>query len=152
MDSFYPHFADNKQFILLACDMGYSVIDKYIEYHHDRVILMGISEQATIGIAAGLSLEGFVPVIYSQIPFITMRCFEQLRYDINEHVLSVKIIGIGACNYFHKLGRSHCIDDDDIKLMSILKNFLILEPNEDTLQNDIKSFVSSNCPVYVRTI
>jgi len=152
MDSFYPYFAKHKEFVLIVCDMGFAVLDKYFENYPERVILMGISEQATIGIAAGMALEGLRPVIYSQAPFITMRCFEQLRYDANEHNLQVIVIGVGACNYFNKLGRSHCIDNDDIKLMSLLDNFLVLLPEKETIQENIRKMVLYKGPVYVSVI
>lgn len=152
MNAFLPYFASDRRFILMACDMGYSVIDQYIEHHKGRVILMGISEQATVGIASGLFMEGFIPVIYSQVPFITMRCFEQLRYDVNEHCLGIKIVGVGACNYFERLGRSHCVDEDDVKIMSVLKRFLILAPTQESLQRDVLTFASHQGPIYVRTI
>ena len=152
MREFYGYFEDNENMILLVNDMGFAVLDSYFENFSDRVFNIGINEQATVGMSTGMALVGLVPIIYSQIPFITMRSFEQLRYDINEHKLNVKIIGIGADNYFSLLGRSHCIDNDDIKLISILKNFLILSPTKETLKDDLKKMIEYNGPVYLRTV
>jgi transketolase len=79
-----------------------------------------------------------------------MRAYEQIRYDINEHKMNVKLIGVGADNYFSMLGRSHCIDNDDIAMMTIFTNFLILSPTTETLKEDIHLMFKTNGPVYLR--
>lgn len=152
MSEIYPYFINDPKICLLVGDMGFAVLDNYFIKSPERVWNMGICEQATIGFATGLSLEGFLPMVYSQIPFLTMRAFEQIRYDINEHKLNIKLIGVGANNYFEKLGRSHCVDNDDISIMSVLKNFLILDPDFNTVKEAIRTMFEYEGPVYVRCI
>lgn len=152
MKEIYEYFSNNSSFVLLAADMGFAVLDEYFNNFPNRTFNTGINEQATMGMAAGMSMVGLIPIIYSQIPFITMRAFEQFRYDVNEHNLNVKIVGVGADNYFKSLGRSHCMNNDDISLVSILKNVLILSPNKDSLKNDIKKMFDTNGPVYLRCL
>lgn len=150
MDAIYPLFAKSEKMVLLVGDMGFSVLDRYFDNFKERVFNIGICEQAMIGMAAGMFMAGLEPIVYSQVPFLTMRAFEQIRYDLNEHNLGVKLIGVGADNYFEKLGRSHCIDDDDIELIKILKNILLLSPTKDSIQADIKRLFEYKGPVYVR--
>jgi transketolase len=150
MTSIYPLFAADQARCLLVGDMGYAVLDDFFINHPDRVFNLGIAEQATMGIAAGMALAGLSPMVYSQIPFLTMRAFEQIRYDICEHNLNVKMIGVGAGNYFHQLGRSHCIDEDDLKILSIFGNLLVLSPTPQTLEADINKMFSYQGPVYMR--
>ncbi len=152
MKRFYNYFSKEEKAVLLVGDMGFSALDDYFKNHPDRVFNTGITEQATISLAAGMSMTGLKPFIYSQAHFITMRCFEQLRYDLDEHNMPVKIIGVGANNYFEKLGRSHCVDEDDKLVVSVLKNFIIMEPTVYTVDKDIKKFISYNKPVYLRCI
>ncbi|WP_457749351.1 transketolase [Sulfurimonas sp.] len=151
MQHLYPYFQNNEKMVLLAGDMGFAVLDTYFE-HSNRAFNIGINEQATVGMAAGMALTGLNPIIYSQVPFITMRAFEQLRYDVNEHKLNIKIIGVGADNYFAPLGRSHCMDSDDIELISILKNFLIISPTKKSIKDDIKRMLEYSGPVYMRSL
>jgi len=151
MKFLYPYFESDDEMVLLAGDMGFAVLDAYFE-HPQRAFNNGINEQATVGMAAGMAIVGLKPIIYSQVPFITMRAFEQLRYDVNEHNLNIKIVGVGADNYFEPLGRSHCMDSDDIELIGILKNFLILSPTKETLQKDIERMIEYNGPVYMRSL
>jgi len=152
MHEMYNYFKKDKKMILLAADMGFSVLDDYFEQHSDRVFNIGINEQATIGISAGMCLTGLKPIIYSQIPFLTMRSYEQIRYDLNEHKMNVKLIGVGADNYFSSLGRSHCMDSDDIKLMKILRNIKIFSPTKDSLAGDIKEMMSFDGTTYLRCL
>lgn len=152
MSKIYDFFKKDQSFVLLAGDMGFAVLDSFFDNHPDRAFNTGINEQATMGIAAGMAITGMRPIIYSQIPFITMRAFEQLRYDINEHKLNVKIVGVGADNYFSALGRSHCMDDDDVALISILENIKIYSPTHETLEEDIVDMFSHDGPTYMRTL
>jgi transketolase len=150
MAAIYPYFSMDQSKCLLVGDMGFAILDDYFNNHPDRVFNIGIAEQATIGIAAGMSLARLSPLVYSQIPFLTMRAFEQIRYDLCEHNLNVKMIGVGAGNYFHQLGRSHCMDEDDLKILSIFDNLLLLSPKVETLEEDVKKLFTYQGPVYVR--
>ncbi|UTJ06379.1 transketolase [Arcobacter roscoffensis] len=152
MKELYNYFTSDEKMVLLAGDMGFAVLDSYFNNHINRAFNTGINEQATVGMASGMAMTGLKPIIYSQVPFITMRAFEQLRYDVNEHNLNIKVVGVGANNYFAPLGRSHCMDEDDIKLISILKNILIISPTKESLQEDVKKMFEYNGPVYMRSL
>lgn len=150
MQEVYTYFENDKKMLLLVGDMGFAVLDDFFDNHNERAFNTGICEQATISMSAGMYLAGMKPIVYSQVPFLIMRAYEQIRYDLNEHKMNVKLIGVGADNYFETLGRSHCMDDDDITMMKIFKNFLILEPTTKSLKHDIKTMIEYEGPVYVR--
>ncbi len=152
MQEIYKYFKDDEKMVLLAGDMGFAVLDDFFHNHKERAFNTGIAEQATIGLAAGMEMSGLKPIVYAQVPFLVMRSFEQIRYDVCEHNLNVKMIGVGADNYFHELGRSHCMDQDDIYLMSMFKNLLILDSTEDSLKVDIQRMFDYNGPAYIRTL
>lgn len=152
MAEVYNYFKNDEKFALLVGDMGFAVLDDFFDNHKDRTFNIGICEQAMISMGAGMYLSGMKPIIYSQVPFLIMRAYEQIRYDLDEHKMDVKLIGVGANNYFSKLGRSHCMDNDDIDMMKIFKNFLILEPTKASLKEDIKKMFEYKGPVYVRCI
>lgn len=152
MAEIYNYFKNDEKFALLVGDMGFAVLDDFFDNHKDRTFNIGICEQAMISMGAGMYLSGMKPIIYSQVPFLIMRAYEQIRYDLDEHKMDVKLIGVGANNYFSKLGRSHCMDNDDIDMMKIFKNFLIIEPTKASLKEDIKRMFEYKGPVYVRCI
>ena len=152
MSEIYSYFKNDEKMALLVGDMGFAVLDTYFHNHKERVFNVGICEQATISMSAGMYLAGLKPIVYSQVPFLVMRAYEQIRYDLNEHNMSVKLIGVGADNYFDKLGRSHCMDSDDVEMMEIFKNFKLFAPTVESLQKDIEDMFAYNGPTYLRCL
>jgi transketolase len=150
MAEIYTYFKNNESMSLLVGDMGFAVLDEFFNNHKNRTFNTGICEQATISMSAGMYLAGLQPIVYSQVPFLVMRAYEQIRYDLNEHKMNVKLVGVGADNYFETLGRSHCMDDDDIKMINIFKNFKIFAPTQKTLKKDIKDMFDYIGPTYLR--
>ena len=152
MKEIYQYFKVDETMSLLVGDMGFAVLDDFFDNHKDRTFNTGICEQATISMGAGMYLAGLKPIVYSQVPFLVMRAYEQIRYDLNEHNMNIKLVGVGADNYFSALGRSHCMDDDDIKMMEIFKNFKIFTPTKGSLKKDIKDMFAYNGPTYLRCL
>lgn len=152
MNEVYKYFQNDEKMTLLVGDMGFAVLNDFFESHKNRAFNTGICEQATISMTAGMYLAGLKPIVYSQVPFLIMRAYEQIRYDLNEHMMNVKLIGVGADNYFETLGRSHCLDSDDIQMMQIFKNFMIFSPTKESLKEDIKKMFEYNGPTYLRCL
>lgn len=80
---------------VLTPDIGGALSD-FREKCSDRYIDVGIAEQNVVGVAAGLALEGNIPVIMGMLPFMSMRACEQVRTDVCYQNLPVRIIGTGG--------------------------------------------------------
>lgn len=128
--SLVPYFRKDKRLYLLVCDMGFGVLDHLKKEFPGRVINCGIMEQGTVGIAAGMSISGLVPVVYSIVNFLVYRALEQMRNDVVLQGLNVKFISTGVNDYFEFLGPSHCCARDDIKLMKLI-NMKVYDPYTD---------------------
>ena len=74
--------AENPELLLLTGDIGFQVFDQFRAQYPDRFYNMGVAEANMIGTAAGLALSGKKPFVYTIIPFLTMRAFEQIRNDV----------------------------------------------------------------------
>jgi len=120
VDAVIPYAREDERIILLVCDMGFGVIDRFREEFPHRVFNMGIMEQATVGIAAGMAMTGLVPIVYSIVNFLAYRALEQVRNDVVMQGLNVKFIATGVNNYFTFLGFSHCCGHDDKKIMDMI--------------------------------
>ena len=103
---------NDKRIFLITADMGFSVFEDFREEFPDRFLNTGIAEQNTIGIAAGLAMSGKIVYVYSIIPFITMRCFEQIRLDLAYNNANVKLVGVGAGFTYGSMGSSHHAIED----------------------------------------
>ena len=69
----------DKKLVVLVGDIGVFGLRNFWQKYPDRFYNIGISEQSMTGIAAGLSMTGLIPVIHSIAPFVTERCFEQIK-------------------------------------------------------------------------
>jgi transketolase len=62
--------------------MGAPALDKFRKDLVSQFFSTGIAEQNTILIAAGLALEGKKVFALAIAPFITLRCYEQIRIEL----------------------------------------------------------------------
>ena len=129
VDVIVPYAREDKKIVLLVCDMGFGVTDGFQKEFPDRIFNMGIMEQGTVGIAAGMAMAGLIPIVYSIVNFIAYRAFEQIRNDVILQNLNVKFIATGANNYFKFLGPSHCCGEEDKKIMQLI-NMRVFDPFE----------------------
>ena len=103
-----------------------------------------------IGVSAGMAMTGFTPLVYTIVPFLTMRCFEQIRVDIAMHNQKVILVGVGGGLAYGNLGPTHH-SFEDIALMSMLPNFNVYSPSQPNEGKDCLSLaLSYNGPSYIR--
>lgn len=72
----------NDSIFFISGDVGYSVVEPFAEQFPDRFLNIGIAEQNMTGVAVGLAKEGYNVFTYSIGNFPTLRCLEQIRYDV----------------------------------------------------------------------
>ena len=101
----------------------------------DRYVDVGIAEQNVIGIAAGLALEGNIPVVMGMIPFLTMRAFEQVRTSICYQNLPVRIIGTGG-GLTSGAGSTHNAMED-VSLMRSIVNMTVISIGDPNMIRDV---------------
>jgi transketolase len=120
---------DEKIYVLVG-DIGYRVFDEFREKHPNRFINMGICEQSIIGVSAGMALEGLKPWVYTITPFLIERPFEQVKLDIDQQNVNVKLVGFAD---YPSLGPTHSEINGKV-LMSLFNNISSFFPKdgEDT--------------------
>jgi transketolase len=123
------HAKRDPHIMLLTGDLGFSVFETYQKELPRQYINMGVAEQNMTGVAAGMATEGLRPIIYSIVPFVTMRNFEQIRNDICYQNLNVKIVGVGAGYSYGTYGHSH-YGLEDIGILRTIPNLVILAPGD----------------------
>lgn len=108
----------DEKIVLLLGDIGVFGFRKSFEAFPERVYNIGILEQSTIGLAAGLSIDRFIPIVHTIAPFLVERSFEQLKNDFCYQKLGGNFVSVGASYDYAALGCTHHCPGD----VGILKN------------------------------
>jgi len=142
--------AKNQDIFLLCGDIGYSVLEPFAEKFPERFLNVGIAEQNMIAVASGLSVEGYNVFCYSIGNFPTLRCMEQIRYDVCYHKANVKVVAVGAGYAYGALGVSHHTTED-IAMLRTLPGMFLCSP-ADAIEARLAAdfMVRRNGPGYVR--
>ena len=116
----------------------------------ERHIDCGIAEANMMGIAAGLSLTGKIPVASTFAMFAAGRAFEQVRNSIGYPHLNVKIGATHAGITVGEDGASHQCNED-IALMRTIPGMTILNPSDAVeARACVKAALDYEGPVYMR--
>ena len=141
---------NNKETFILTGDLGFSVLDNLKREFPERYIDIGLSEQSMLGVAAGMAITGKNVFVYSIIPFLIYRPFEQLRDDICFQNIPVRLVGVGTGFSYSDAGFTHHSIEDYGILMG-LPNLTILSPSDplevSVLMENINEIKG---PVYLR--
>ena len=138
--------AKDEKIVLIVGDIGYKIFDEFIAKFPGRFFNFGICEQSTISAASGMALEGLKPYVYTITPFLIERPFEQVKLDIDQQNVNVKLVGYAD---YPTQGPTHS-EIDGKNLMKLFKNIVSYFPkdSEETRKALIDSY-NSNKPVFI---
>lgn len=135
---------DERVAVVLA-DIGASELPR-----HPRVFNVGIREQLLIGLAAGLALEGYRPLVHSYAPFLVERPYEQLKLDLGHQDLGAVLVSVGASYDASAGGRTHQAPED-VALVSALPGWTIDVPGHPhEVDPSLRDAVGGRHRAYVR--
>ena len=136
---------DDKIYVIVG-DIGYRVFDEFRDKYPDRFINMGICEQSMIGVSAGMALEGLKPWVYTITPFLIERPFEQVKLDIDQQNVNVKLVGFSD---YPKLGPTHTELDGE-KIMHLFNNISSYFPkNGEETSQFVNQAYDNNGPAFI---
>ena len=116
----------------------------------DRHVDCGIAEANMMGIAAGLSLTGKIPVASTFAMFAAGRAYEQVRNSIGYPHLNVKIGATHAGITVGEDGATHQCNED-IALMRTIPGMVVLNPSDAVeAKACVKAALDWEGPVYMR--
>ena len=137
--------------MILTCDVSTSAgLDRFRKTHPEKDLDIGIAEQNMIGIAAGLSSEGYNVITTTFAPFQTMRCCEQIKVNAGYMNQKICMVGLASGLVLGTLGFTHaCIED--IGAIRSIPNIDIVSPADsfETVKA-LQSAVKSKKSTYIR--
>jgi transketolase len=134
---------------LITGDLGYSVIEDYQREFPSRFANIGVSEQAGMGIAAGLA-RSYLPIFYSIANFPSFRCLEQIRNDVAHEGNPVMIVSLGAGFAYGTAGYSHHAIEDASAVASIFGMSVYTPACIHELDQIISNHWANPRPIYIR--
>lgn len=141
---------EDERLVLLSGDIGNKLFDDFKAVDQDRFYNCGIAEANMMGVAAGMALSGFRPVVYTITPFTTTRCFEQIRVDVCYHEAPVIIVGTGSGLSYAELGPTHH-SLEDMAILRTLPGMCVIAPcDASELRQALRAALKQDRPVYIR--
>lgn len=137
-----------KDIVVLSADMGYGLWDDVRKEFPGRFVNFGSAEQLMIGAAAGMALEGLIPVCYSITTFLLYRPFEFIRNFMNHDKIPIKLVGGGRDKDYGYLGFTHWAEDD-MTFIRQFPNVVSAKPNLLELQDHFLPFLYDGDPRYI---
>ena len=114
--------------MVLTCDVSTSAgLDRYRKILPEKYLDLGIAEQNMIGVAAGLSSEGYNVVTTTFAPFQTIRCCEQIKVNIGYMKQKICMVGLASGLALGNLGFTHCCIED-IGVLRSIPGITIISP------------------------
>jgi len=142
----------NDKIVVVSADLEDATRAEYFkDAYPERFFTVGIAEQDMVGMAAGLSLQGYVVFINSFAVFLTNRAYDMIRLDICYNNTNVKIICSHAGVTVGADGASaQCLED--FALMRVLPNLKVVCPVDvNEARKATRIFAEEFGPMYMRT-
>lgn len=142
--------AKDERINLVVGDLGYSIIEPFLNEFPTRYLNVGVAEQNMTSIAAGMALCGKVVFTYSIANFPTLRCIEQIRNDVCYHNADVKIVSVGGGLAYGALGITHHATEDVAMLRALPRTTVVVPGDPIEAEFATRAVVGQAGPCYLR--
>ncbi len=150
LDALFELAQHDERIIFITGDLGYRVVEKFMEQRPRQFLNVGVAEQNMTGIATGLALSGKVVFTYSIANFPTLRCLEQVRNDVCYHDANVKIVSVGGGLSYGAMSVTHHAVED-LGIMRCLPNMVVIAPGDPVeTRAATRAIVEHPGPCYLR--
>lgn len=141
---------EHPEFCLLSPDVGRAGMPVFMNKCADQMFNMGIAEQSTVNVAAGMALEGRKPVIYGMSTFMSMRSCEQIRTNVCYQNAKVVILGNNTGLSQGPCGSTHYAMEDLAIVRTFPKMTLICPGDPAQTLKAFHAAMEHDGPVYIR--
>jgi transketolase len=150
LDTLYELALEDERIVFITGDLGFRVVEKFMEDRPRQFLNAGVAEQNMTGIAVGMALSGKICFTYSIANFPTLRCLEQIRNDVCYHDANVKIVSVGGGLAYGAMSVTHHAVED-LGIMRCLPNLTIVAPGDPIeARAATRAVVAHEGPVYLR--
>jgi transketolase len=141
---------ENPDVVLLLGDIGVFGFRNTFQNYPSKIYNIGILEQSTVSMAAGLAKVGLIPIVHTIAPFLIERCLEQLKIDFGYQALNGNFISVGASYDYAALGCTHHCPGD-VQILQSIPGMQIIVPGTSSEFNLLFwQCFNNGCPTYFR--
>ena len=141
---------EDERIVFLTGDLGFSVVEPFMEALPKQFVNAGVAEQNMTAIAAGMALCGKIAVTYSIANFPTLRCLEHIRNDVCYHEANVKIVAVGGGFAYGALGASHHATEE-LGVMRMMPGMTVVAPADPVeTRAATRAILAHPGPCYIR--
>ena len=132
----YDEATRDERVVIITADMGAPGLDIFKLRFPARYINVGVAEQQAILAACGLAREGFIPFVYAIMPFITYRCYEQIKTVAGLMNIPINIVGFGSGFSNGDVGPTHH-SLEDLAIMNMVPHLTIFNCSSGTMAEQV---------------
>lgn len=122
---------ENKKVVALEADLGgASGFTKIKKTNPEQFIQVGIAEANMVGVAAGMSMRGYIPFLHTFAPFTTRRALDQVFLEGAYAKNTINIYGSDPGVCVGANGGTHNTFED-IAIMRAIPNALVVAPADE---------------------
>ena len=142
---------NNPKVVGLCADLiGSLKMDAFQKAYPERFFQVGIAEANMMGVAAGMTIGGYIPFTGTFANFSTGRVYDQIRQSIAYSDKNVKICASHAGLTLGEDGATHQILED-LGMMSMLPNMTVINPCDfNQTKAATLAIAEHHGPVYLR--
>jgi transketolase len=143
-------FEQDERLALVLAEISSDFFKRLLKEHPLRAVNLGILEQTMISVAAGMAMEGFIPVVHSITPFLVERPFEQIKDDFCYQRLGGNFISTGSSYDYSTEGMTHH-GPADVPILRSLPGMQIVVPGTPSeFDRLFREAYANGAPTYYR--
>lgn len=142
-------YSDEKAVLLLG-DIGVFGFREELKTLPTRTYNIGILEQSTISMAAGMAKGGLTPFVHTIAPFMVERAFEQLKLDFGYQNLNGNFVSVGSSYDYAGLGCTHHCPGDVSVLLAVPNMEIIVPGTSQEFDTLVTATYNNGNPTYTR--
>jgi transketolase len=144
-------FRRDERVAIVMADISTDLLQPAVAHDPRRAINVGIMEQSAVGVAAGLALEGFHPVVHTIAPFLAERPLEQVKLDFGYQRLGGLFVSVGASYDYTESGATHHAPGD-VQALATVPGLEALVPGTAREADELlRATYANGRPTYLRT-
>lgn len=146
----YERIQGGTDAVVVSSDLGAPSLDELRRNYPQRFVNVGIAEQNSIAVAAGLCMAGKIAVTYGLNPFPVTRGLDHIRNLMASLQIPITVAALKAGTSAAEAGLSH-MALENLSVLRTLRNIRLISPTDETIaKKTVDEIIACPAPRYVQ--